>query len=266
MCEHGFVRLAVPQTSAGQISAVRRVNHGGTFPIPERAPAQVRDIGHELVEPWINEIDELEFEHGTATVSGESACDAKNGRFCQRRIKNLLGKFGRKFLGEPKYAAFWIFDVFAENDAARIFFEAETQSLVHGVADPIFARGQNLLVDLRQRAGDICFEFVRRRIFSFFSFGVFAANSLFDFVVDLREFFGLKHALSDQFFLPAFDWIAFLDFRQLRRASIKFLIVGTGVTGKPFHRNPPKMRTAASAHFFYCAGGGIVNLLNVFAG
>jgi len=93
-----------------------------------------------------------------------------------------------------------------------------------------------------------------------------AADALFDFVVDLRALFGGQDTVCDQLIFPAFHRIAFFESLQFLRAAIKFLIVRTGVTGKPFHFHPPKMWTTASAHFFYCAGGAIVNLLNVFAG
>src|SRR5439155_7770940 len=148
MREHRFIRLAMPQASARQISAIRRVNHGRTFPVSKRAPPQIRDVGDQLIESRINEIDELQFEDRSTSVSGQPAGHPENGRFSQRRIENLFRKFGGKFLGEPKDAALWILNVLAENDAARIFLESETQSLVHGVADPIFARRQTLLVDL----------------------------------------------------------------------------------------------------------------------
>ena len=140
MREDGFVRLAVPQTSARQISTVGRINHGRTFPVSERTPAQIRDVRNQLIESRINEIDELQFEDGPAAISGQAASDAEDGRFSERRIENLFRKFARKFLGQSKYAAFRIFDVLAENYTPRIFFESKTQRLVYRVADPIFAR------------------------------------------------------------------------------------------------------------------------------
>src|SRR4029077_2031428 len=98
MREHGFVSLTVPQTSAGQISAVWRVDHGGTFPVSERAPPQIRDVRNQLIESRINEIDELQLEYWPAAISGEAASDAEDGRFSQGRIENLFWKFSRKFL------------------------------------------------------------------------------------------------------------------------------------------------------------------------
>src|SRR5205085_10469292 len=126
MREHRFVGLAVPQTSAGKICAVGSVNYRRTFPIPKRAPAQIRDVGDQLIESRINEIDELQLEHGTPAIGGQTAGDAEDRRFRQRRIENLFWKFGRKFLGETKHTAFRIFDVFAENHTSRIFFESKT--------------------------------------------------------------------------------------------------------------------------------------------
>src|SRR5262249_42432903 len=111
MRERGFVRLTVPQTSAGKISAIRRVNHGRTFPVSERAPTQIRDVRNQLIESRINEIDELQFEDRPAAVSSETARNAEDGRFSERGIENLLWKLGGKLLGETKHAAFWIFDV-----------------------------------------------------------------------------------------------------------------------------------------------------------
>src|SRR5438045_5883426 len=140
MGKGGLIGLTVPQTSAGQIRAVRSVNHRRTFPVSERAPSQIRDIRNQLIESRINEIDELQFKDWPAAVSGQAARDAEDCRFSERRIENLFWKLGRKFLRQPKHAAFRIFDVLAENYTPRIFFESKTHRLVHGVAHPIFAR------------------------------------------------------------------------------------------------------------------------------
>src|SRR5690242_4806450 len=102
MCERGFVSLTVPQTSAGKISAVGRVNHRRTFPVAECSPSQIRDIGHQLIESRVNKIDELQFEDRPATISGETASHPEDGRFSQGRIENLLRKFGRKLLSQPE--------------------------------------------------------------------------------------------------------------------------------------------------------------------
>src|SRR6202030_3277291 len=75
MCERGFVSLTVPQTSAGQISAVRRVDHGRAFPVSERAPTQIRDVRDQLIESRINEIDELQLKDRPSSVSGQTARD-----------------------------------------------------------------------------------------------------------------------------------------------------------------------------------------------
>ena len=164
MGERSFVGLAVPQTAAGQIGAVGRVDHDRTGPRAEGTPAQVAEIRHELVPARPDEIDELQFEDRPFAVGGETARDAKDGRFRERRVENLLRKFGRKLLRETKDAALRIFDVFAENDAARIFVEAEPQRLVHDIADAVFSRRQDFVVQLRQLRRDFEFQFVRRRI------------------------------------------------------------------------------------------------------
>ena len=69
----------------------------------------------------VNEIDELQLEHRTLPVRRKPAGNAKNGRFRERRIEDLLRKFGRELLRQAKDAAFRIFNVFAKDDAARIF-------------------------------------------------------------------------------------------------------------------------------------------------
>src|SRR6266480_1988487 len=97
MGKGGFVSLTVPQTSAGKISAVGRVDHGRTFPVSERAPPQIRDVGNQLIESRINEIDELQFKDWPAAIGGETARDAEDSRFSQRRIEDLLRKFAGKF-------------------------------------------------------------------------------------------------------------------------------------------------------------------------
>ena len=88
---------------------------------------------------------------------------------------------------ETKNAAFRVFDIFTENDSCRIFLQAEPQTFVDRVANPILARRQNFLVDFRPRAGHVRFQFVWRRILRFFGFAKFLTNAFFDFVVDLRE-------------------------------------------------------------------------------
>ena len=93
MRERRLVCLAMPQTSAGQIRAVGRINHGRTFPVPERSPAQSGDVGDELIERGINKIDELHLEHGAFPVRSETARDSQNSRFGEWRIEDLLWKF-----------------------------------------------------------------------------------------------------------------------------------------------------------------------------
>ena len=96
--QHTLIRLAMPQTSAGKISAIRRVDDSWTFPITERAPAQRRDVCHQLIEAGINKIDELKFEDRPLAVGCETAGDAEDGGFGERRIENLFGKFRGKLL------------------------------------------------------------------------------------------------------------------------------------------------------------------------
>src|SRR3981081_1513611 len=144
MRKRRLVSLAVPQTSAWQISAVRRIDHGRASPVPRRAPTQGRDIGHELVKSRINEIDELQLKHWAPAIQSQTAGNAKNGRFRQRRIKNLGRKFAREFLGQAKDAALGIFDIFAKDHAPLILFQAPPQRLVYGIADPVLSRWQNL--------------------------------------------------------------------------------------------------------------------------
>src|SRR4029453_6119322 len=73
MRQRRLIRLAVPQASAGKIGAIRRINHRGTFPVAERSPAQGRNVGYELVEAWINKINELHLKDRTLTVGSQAA-------------------------------------------------------------------------------------------------------------------------------------------------------------------------------------------------
>ena len=84
MGEHRFVCLTVPQTATRQIGAIRRINHCRAFPIPKRSPPQSRDVGHKLIEAGINEIDELQLEYRSLSVSSQSACDTENRGFSER--------------------------------------------------------------------------------------------------------------------------------------------------------------------------------------
>ena len=107
-------------------------------------------------------------------------------------------------MGEAKDAALRIFDIFAEDDAIGISLESEAQRFVHGVADAVFARGQNLVVQLRQVAGDLEFQLVRSGIVRALSLREFVADPLFDFLVELRVLVGADGAVRDQALTPAF--------------------------------------------------------------
>ena len=98
MGERRFVSLAMPQTATGKIRSVGRVNHRRAFPIAERTPPQDRHVRHQLIETRINEIDELDFEHRAFSVGRQTAGNAQDRRFSQRRIENLFWKIGRQFL------------------------------------------------------------------------------------------------------------------------------------------------------------------------
>src|SRR5882672_882208 len=97
MGEGSFIRLAVPETAAGKVGAVGCVDHEWACPGAERAPAQRREIGRELVPARVDEIDELQLEDWSLAVRGEAAGDAENGRLGEGRIENLLWELGRKF-------------------------------------------------------------------------------------------------------------------------------------------------------------------------
>ena len=160
MRQRCFVRLAVPQASARQIRTIRRINHHRTFPLAERTPAQTADVGHQLVPTGPDEVDELQFENRTLAVRTKAAGDTKNGRFRQRRIEDLIREFSGKLLRQPKDAAFRILNVFAEDDASFVALEPEPQRFVNGIANPIFSRRQNFVVQLRKFSGDLEEELV----------------------------------------------------------------------------------------------------------
>src|SRR5437762_2788200 len=172
MRECGLIRLAVPQTSAGHVSAIRRINDGWTFPVAERSPAQIGDISNELIESWINKIDELQLEHRAFPVRAKTTRNTENGRFREGRIEDLLGKLGRKLLRKTKHTALGIFNIFAEENPSRIFLESGTQGFIYGIADPIFPRGQDFLLDLWRRFGDVREKLVGRWVLGFFCFTV----------------------------------------------------------------------------------------------
>ena len=84
MRERRFVCLAMPQTAARQIRAIRRINHRRTFPVAERSPAQVGDVGDELIESGINKVDELQLEYWAFPVRSKAAGNPEDGRFGKR--------------------------------------------------------------------------------------------------------------------------------------------------------------------------------------
>ena len=189
MRERRFICLAMPQTAAGQIRTVRRINHCWAFPIAKRSPAQRRDVGHKLIEARIDKINELQLEHRALSISGQSAGHAENCRFGQRWIENLLWEFRWKLLRQPEHAAFWIFDILTEKNSSRIFLEASTQSFVYRVADAVFAGRKDLLLNFRRRLCDVRKKLVRRRVLGFFRIGIFAPDAFLNLLIQLRIIF-----------------------------------------------------------------------------
>ena len=76
MGEGSLICLAMPETAAGQVSAVGRVDHERTGPGAKGAPAQVAKIRHDLVPGRADEVDELQFEDRPFAVGGQAAGDA----------------------------------------------------------------------------------------------------------------------------------------------------------------------------------------------
>ena len=265
MRERRFVCLAVPQASARQVRAIRGINHGGTLPVSEWSPAQIRDVGNELIETRIKEIDELQLENGALSVRGQAAGDSENGRFSKGRIKDLVRKLGRELLRETEHATFWIFNVLAEENSSRIFLQARAQGFVHRIANPIFPGRQDFFVDLWRRFGDVREKLVGRGVLGLFGLAVFATNALLNFVVELRKFFCGNNAFLDQLILPAFKRIEFFELPQFFLPAIEFLIVRTGVTGEPLHLDPEKERPAAGADLVERFGCRVINLLHILS-
>ena len=59
-----------------------------------------------------------------------------------------------------------------------------------------------MLVALRRRFSDVGKQLVRRWVLSFFRFGVFAANALLNFIVQLSIFLLSDNAFLNQLILP----------------------------------------------------------------
>src|SRR5213075_2029793 len=72
------------------------------------------------------------------------------------------------------------------------------QSLVDGVADSVFTGRKDFLLNVRRRFCDIGEKLVRRRILSFFCLGIFAANALFNLVIQLRVIFLRDYAFFNE--------------------------------------------------------------------
>src|SRR5688572_8754651 len=183
MRKSGLVRLAVPQAAARQISAIRRVDHDGTGPAAERAPAQSGKVRDELVPGGPDEVNELQLKHRPLAVGGETARHAHDGGFGERRVVNLLRKLSREFLREAEYAAFRILNVFTENDPIRVSLESEAERLIDRVPDPVFAWRKNFVIELGELSGDLNFQLVRRRIFRPLRFREFLPDPFLDLFV-----------------------------------------------------------------------------------
>ncbi len=180
---------------------------------------------------------------GRFPYAAKTAGDAENGRFRQRRIVNLFRKFSGKFLRQAKHAALRIFDVFAENDAAR------DPSRVRPAASCSLCRRSDICPAAKFRRsirGDFPRDFEVQLVgdgSSAFSASAYSLpNALFDFVVHLGELVRRDHAFLDQLFFPAFERIAFFQRFEFFRAAIKLLIVRAGVTGESLHLHPEKNR------------------------
>ena len=113
---------------------------------------------------------------------------------------------------KAKHAAFWIFDVFAEDDASRIFFETSAQCFVYGVTDAVFPWRQDLFINPLRRFRDIREKLIRRRILGLLCIAVLPADTFLYFRIDLYKFLGGDYTFLDQLIFPAFQWIAFLEF------------------------------------------------------
>ncbi len=154
--EGSFVRLAVPQAAARQIGAIGRVDHHRAGPGAEGTPAQVREVRDELVPGRPDEVDELQLKHRSLAVGRETAADAEDGRFRERRIEDLLRKFGRELLRQAEDAAFRILDVFAEDDAVASLVSSPRRSALLTVSPMRYLPGgKHFVVELRQLAGDL---------------------------------------------------------------------------------------------------------------
>src|SRR6476661_6667423 len=68
-------------------------------------------------------------------------------------------------------------------------------------------------------------------IFGFFRFAIFLTNAFLNFAVESREIIRSNDTFLDQLILPTFERIEFFKLPQFLFASIKFLIIGTGVAG-----------------------------------
>src|ERR1041385_701457 len=100
--EGSLVCLTVPKAAARQISSIRRVDNKRASPRAKRAPAQITEIGHELIPSRPDEVDELQLEDRPLAIRSEPTGDTDNGRLRQRRIENLLREFGRELLCEAE--------------------------------------------------------------------------------------------------------------------------------------------------------------------
>src|SRR5439155_23797126 len=76
---------------------IRRINHGRPFPIAERSPAQGRDIGDELVESWINEIDKLQLKDWAFAVEAKQQATPRMVDSARGELKTWFGNSVESF-------------------------------------------------------------------------------------------------------------------------------------------------------------------------
>ena len=132
--DHRLERLSMVRSQSRAIAAAGDHHDDRRVDLAAGTPEQGGQFGSQLVEPRRQEIGELDEGHRPLSRHGPAERHAQDRGLGQRRIQNSPGKFGAQPLGDAEHVAFGVFDVFAEQNDARIHPQPVAQHRPHRIA------------------------------------------------------------------------------------------------------------------------------------
>ena len=116
----GALRMGL---AAADAAAAGRADRDRGGEVPRGAIAQPRQLAHDLIEPRIDVVGELDFRHGLEAVGSHTDGRADDAAFGNRRIQHaLIAVLALQAFGGAEHPAEEA-DVLAEDDHARVAFQ-----------------------------------------------------------------------------------------------------------------------------------------------